>query len=526
MTLVNGRVFQELFLLLTALFAISWAVIRACVQSITIDEADTYLLFVGRSARFIWYPSSNNHVLNSMLMWISTCLLGTSSITVRAPAILGTLVYICVCYFLCKYITNQFSLRLPLFLCLIYNPFLFDFMVAARGYSLAMSFLLAAIAVPLWHREREGQPLTKSCMFASLFLGLSFSANFSFAFVDAAAFLAIAIWAYRRGGAPILKACVLPGLFTVLLICGYPILRWHKRELWYGATSLGQMAQSIVQPSLFQLDPRFEKAGLYRVMNYLKPVLLPALGILCACQLIVTRIDASWLGDARARRLGRLASALTAILALAIFTHWVGFRLFGLLLPLGRTAIYLVPFSTLIAGIIAAVPARSGAGLWLHRALVAAFFTLACYFLLCLRLTYFEEWKWDAEVKDVYPLLARYNHQDGVTDMGCSWYYTSTLNFYRAASGRETIDEMKSGADPIPGKPVYVLHSVMDRKFIDREGLAIVYRGASTDIVVAVRPEASLRPVTIEPCLSAPRVTSLPNCLPANPETSRQAEYD
>ncbi len=500
MTPVNRRVFQELFLLLTALFAISWAVIRACVQSITIDEADTYLLFAGRSARFIWYPSSNNHVLNSLLMWISTCLLGTSSITVRAPAILGTIIYICVCFFLCKYITDQFSLRLPLFICLTYNPFLFDFMVAARGYSLALACLLAAIAMPLWRREQE----ERACVWASLLLGLSFCANFSFAFVDAAAFFAIAVWAVRRRGPHILGACILPGFIAALLICGYPVLHWHKHELWYGATSLSQVARSIMQPSLFQLDPRFERAGLYLAMNYLKPALLPLLGILCACQVIVTRIDGSWLRDAGARRLGRLACALTAIAGLAIFTHWLGFRLFGLLLPMGRTAIYLVPFCTLIAGIVAAVRAQSGAGLWLHRGLICMFFTLACYFLLCLRLTYFEEWKWDAEVKDVYPLLAKYNHSDGVTDIGCSWYYTAALNYYRLASGRETIEEMKSGAEPIPGKPVYVLHGLMDREFIAREGLAIVYRGASTDIVVAVKPEARLRPVTMEPCGTCP----------------------
>jgi len=483
---------RRVFLILAALFAVFWAILRACVQSITIDEADTYLLFVGRSAWFIWYPSSNNHVLNSLLMWITTCLLGTSSITVRAPAILGAVLYICVCYFLCECITSEFNLRLPLFICLTYNPFIFDFMVAARGYSLALAFLMAAIAVPLWHREKETPSLPKSCALASLFLGLSFSANFSFAFVDAAAFLAIAIWAFQRRGVQILAACVLPGLLVALLICGYAVLHWQKRELWYGATSLSQMARSIVQPSLFQLDPRFARAGLYQAMSYLKPVLLPLLGALCACQLLVTRVDGSWLRDARVRRLGRLASALTAIAAMAIFTHWVGFRLFGLLLPMGRTAIYLVPLFTLIAGIIAAVPARSWAGMWFHRGLIAVFFTLACYFLLCLRLTYFEEWRWDAEVKDVYPLLARYNHLDGVTDIGCSWYYTSSLNFYREASGRETIEEMKSGAEPIPGKPVYVLHSVLDSEFINREGLAIVYRGAATDIVVAVRPEARL----------------------------------
>ncbi len=503
MTPVNRRVLQELCLTLTALFAIFWAILRACVQSVTIDEADTYLFFASRAAQFIWYPSSNNHVLNSLLMWITTCLLGTSSITVRAPALAGAILYICVCYFLSKRITSQFTLQLSLFICLTYNPFIFDFMVAARGYGLATGFLLAAIAVPLWHREKEARSLAKSCALASLFLGLSFTANFSFTFVDAAAFLAIATWAcQRRGREPvtnILVASVLPGLSVVLAICGYTILNWPKGQLWWGATSLAQTTHSIVEASLFQLDPHFEKAGLYRAMNYLKPALLPLIGIHCVCQLIVTRIEGAWLRDASARRLGRFASALLAIGTLAIFTHWLAFHLFGLLLPKGRTGIYLVPLCTLLAGIIAAVPARSWAGVWCHRGLIAAMVTLACYFLLCLRLTYFEEWKWDAEVKDVYPLLARYNHQDGVTDIGCSWWYTAALNFYRMASGRETIEEIKSGAEPIRGKQVYVLHGLFDRKFIEQEGLAIVYKGASTDIVVAVNPEASLRPIAIDP---------------------------
>jgi hypothetical protein len=41
MTLVNRRVFEELCLILTGLFAIFWAILRACVQAITLDEADT-----------------------------------------------------------------------------------------------------------------------------------------------------------------------------------------------------------------------------------------------------------------------------------------------------------------------------------------------------------------------------------------------------------------------------------------------------------------------------------------------------
>ena len=144
---VDRRVFQEWLLILTALFAIVWVVIRACVQSITMDEADTYAWFVATSN--VWYPFSNNHILNTLLMWVSTHAFGPSVIAIRAPALLGATFYVGICYFLCRSITSRFSIQLPVFICLTYNPFIFDYMVAARGYGLANAFLLAAIAVPV-----------------------------------------------------------------------------------------------------------------------------------------------------------------------------------------------------------------------------------------------------------------------------------------------------------------------------------------------------------------------------------------
>ena len=256
--------FQKWLLTLAALFAFVWAVIRARVQSITMDEATTYLFFVARSD--VWYPFSNNHVLNSLLMWIATHAFGNSVVAVRAPALLGAGGYIVVCYFLCRSITDRFSLQFPIFICLVYNPFVFDFMVAARGYSLANAFLLAAIAIPVCHRVNGGPSLRTSCILASLALGLSFSANFSFAFVDLAAFLLIVTWAMRhRGGQSVMRIaalCGLPGLLAALTICGYPLAHWKREELWWGAHSLSEMMQSLVQSSLFQLNPRLQGSGI------------------------------------------------------------------------------------------------------------------------------------------------------------------------------------------------------------------------------------------------------------------------
>jgi hypothetical protein len=76
------------------------------VQSITLDEADTYFWFVAKPVGYVFYPFSNNHVLNTLLMWMTTHAFGTSIITVRAPALVGTILYISTCYFLCRSITN------------------------------------------------------------------------------------------------------------------------------------------------------------------------------------------------------------------------------------------------------------------------------------------------------------------------------------------------------------------------------------------------------------------------------------
>jgi hypothetical protein len=502
MTFLNRRVVQECLLMLLALFAIVWAVVRACVQSITMDEAQTYLFFVARSD--LWYPFSNNHILNSLLMWITTHAFGNSIITVRTPALLGGGLYICVCYFLCRTLTNRLSLQLSLFICLVYNPFIFDFMVAARGYGLADAFLLAAIAVPVWRHVNRSPSLGKCCMLASVGLGLSFAANFSFAFVDLAAFVVIVTWAtlHREHESVVRIAglCALPGLFVVLLICGYPLAHWKREELWWGSHSLREMIQSIEQSSLYQIEPRFRGSRLFSPMNYLGPWLPPLLVVLCFCRIVASGFDGSWLQDARARWMGKFAAALAGITISSLLMSWLAFRFANLPLPVGRTGIYLVPLATLFSGVIAAAPGRSVISQWLRRGVTMVFISLGCYFLLCLRLNYFREYEWDADLKDVYSVLARLNRNYGVGDVAMNGLYLPSLNYYRMSSRGETFSDFTAVLPDRPaGKSIYVLHGWNERGFIDREKLVVIYRGKSTDVLVAVRPDGPIPPAMITP---------------------------
>jgi hypothetical protein len=468
----------------TAAFAMLWVIARACVQAITIDEAYSYLTFVGQNQPFQWYPSEANHILNSALMRLFTSVFGLSHVTVRAPAMLGAAVYIGAAWYLCRLMSDQISIQWPVFVCLVYNPFVFDFMVAARGYGLASAFLLCAIAIPAGRRLRASSP-EAGCAACSAFVALSFASNFSFAFADLAVLAMVWLWtgSTKKFSPRVLAATVAPGLLVTVLLTLDAVLHFPSGRLFDGATSLHQTIQSITEASLYQLNPELANPLVYAILNYLRPFLFPLLGAAVLAQTAMLFLHPKP-KDTRTKWLLEMAGVLAAAAILTLIAHWLAFRIFHLLLPWNRTALFFVPLSTLAAGALAvgalaAIPSRLLTGI---------LYLFAIYFLFCLRLTYFREWKYDADARTLYSAVAYYNHAYCVEQVPSSWYYVSSLNFYRKLSGRETLAPFES-QDSLPtDRPVYVLNAAFDNGFIESQHLAVVYRGELSDAVVAIRP--------------------------------------
>ena len=470
----------------TAIFALLWAIARAALQSITIDEADTYLVWVARPNPSHWEAASNNHVLNSLLMRLSTGVFGVNHFTVRMPALVGAAVYIAAAWALCRLFAPALVAQWPLFVGLVYNPFVFDHLVAARGYALALGFLLTAIAIAAYAEARQWQAV-KVCAGCSACLALSFAANFSFAIVDGVTMAAIAVWACARTQSPgsrarLAGACVLPGLLVTLFVSAPAVLHWPKGQLIYGAYSLGEWFGEIARDSLYRLNPQVVNplllAGLERVGRLLIPAVL---------------LTAAW---PWVRGRGHCAAyALLAVLACSAAVHWAAFRWFHLLLPKERTGIWVVPLITLAAG-------SAAVG---RRIATAALYALSFYFLLCLRLDHFREWSWDAEMQRVYGVISYYNRTYGVRQVASNWMYTPSLNFYRLASGRESFDEFMGEAHIRPGPVVYVLNAAFEGDVIERERLRVVFHGRQSDVVVAVRDgdRDRLRSKLVQSCDSA-----------------------
>jgi hypothetical protein len=457
-----------------ACFAMLWVVARACVQSITIDEADTYLAFVAPPFPTHWTGSANNQLLNSLLMRLFTSVFGLGHLTARAPALLGAALYIGAAFALSRSIVPEITLQLPLLICLVYNPFIMDHLVAARGYSLALGFLLTGIALAILQPFRWN----RSCALVSACAALSFTANFSFAFVDGFLLLWLILQRPRPKAA---ATCILPGLLIALFLSSSVLVAWPKGQFVYGATSLRETGMGILNASLYELNPYLVNPPLRHFLHQIRIGIFPLLGVACLLRAGFLRRD---------RPQAVLAASLAGIAAATLAAHWLLFRTAHILLPKDRTAIYFVPLLTLVGGGLIALPAPSRLGRLTFRLALFAFWLTAGYFLLCLRLNYFREWKYDADVKEVYSVVAYYNHTHGLHDIFPNWRYVAALNFYRIMSGKEALPTLESHLPPYTeDHKAYVMYWPDDEEFIKTNRLKVVYRGRITDVVFAIRPE-------------------------------------
>src|SRR3990172_7509478 len=76
-------------------FLCGWNLYRAHTQSIVFDEGLTYIRHVAKGPLHILSSyDANNHILNSLLAWISVSAFGLSELALRLPVLLGGALYL------------------------------------------------------------------------------------------------------------------------------------------------------------------------------------------------------------------------------------------------------------------------------------------------------------------------------------------------------------------------------------------------------------------------------------------------
>jgi uncharacterized membrane protein len=128
---------------------LAYVVARAANVPFTYDESYSYFHFVGAPLRTVLFfrgdVTENNHSLNSLLMTLSAHVAGNSELALRLPNVVAFVGYAAAVLYLVRRLQHTASGILGAVL-LLMNPFVLEIFSLARGYGLALCFVLGSMA--------------------------------------------------------------------------------------------------------------------------------------------------------------------------------------------------------------------------------------------------------------------------------------------------------------------------------------------------------------------------------------------
>jgi hypothetical protein len=495
------------------LFAVTaFVTARSCVMAATIDESRTYFEHIQRGFWFILTDfHGQNHTLQSIASYWFTSLFGLSLFSLRLGSIIGMVIYTLACARLARICTREPLLYALTLLALTINPLVLDMAVLARGYSMALGFFVAALAISATQLQKdvgaqEWKATLKSSLLVSCFCSLSVAANLSFAFANISLIAVYGVWASLRllrakdSDSQWSKAAVnaltlgVPGA-VVYLAVNPGIMRISFETIYFGSRSWRASYHDLLSILFGNPMPALAFLPLARIAHYL----LMLLGLLVLAYVAVVIVSGLFESNKSLPKLdqhGRNWLFLVLVFTVTVTIHTLDHRWFsGSPLPLNRTGLFLLPLGILIfAGSIAGLKNSSVA--WLKpgftRLLVCVgrlvFALLVLSFVICLRVSWVFLWKYDSGAPEVVQAVSRYGREHGIQRIGVEWHLSQAMLFHARLQPHVTMPEIHDLHDDTStaGESLFVLP---DRNYttIKQEHLKIIYEHPLSKVVVAVR---------------------------------------
>jgi hypothetical protein len=99
-------------------------------------------------------------------------------------------------------------------------------------------------------------------------------------------------------------------------------------------------------------------------------------------------------------------------------------------------------------------------------------------------------WRSGADVKAAFPVILKLCRKVGVREVASDQNIAASLNFYKLLYRADDLSEFPNLDNMPSGKAIYVLFQQQYADFIRTEGLQVAYHGPTSDLVVAIRPDA------------------------------------
>ena len=487
---------------------------RAATQSIVHDEALSWQFYLSGpvSAIFQTY-TANNHFLATILFRLSITLFGNSEFAMRLPTVLAGAWFFWTVFQLCGLIFGDGWLFLLACAALTLNPILLDFLVAARGYGLAMAGLFWALYQMLvWLHDRENgvsaDLLHKRLWKAALGCAIAVAANLTVlmpVFLLAAAFCVLLLLnselpssgkARKKSKKAKPEAAQTPGrsytsflhfvvpivLLAIVFLLASPIELARREDLYTGTAAAMESLRSLVHVSFAYgngsgIMPRVE-----RTWSDIALVLLPVV-TLTALVIAIMAIRRARSPLVVATLFSSLAVVGSAILLAA--AHLLS----GIPYPEDRTGIYFVPLASLAAlGFARILFERPGFPRWIGMAAALVVASFAVEFAAQWNVNSFWVWRYDADTKRIFEALEAApkptGQVDGQVRLGVSWVFEPALNYYREV--RKAAWMAPVLRDGFDGTRQFYVVSAPDRNTAALPKLKPIYQGGISGAELAI----------------------------------------
>jgi hypothetical protein len=457
--------------LLGALFIV--CVYRAITQSITHDEAFTWELYLAGPSSAIFHRfDANHHFLNTILMRISAAIFGTSEFSLRLPALLGAALYFAAVDRLAFFFKNAWMHLLAVALMTL-NPFVLDFMVAARGYGLALAFWTWALIL-------IGEQNPKRSLLAGTALGLSIMANLVF-LPPAGLLAAVGIYVWRnratppaerkkkRSTAPQPIAPWIPFLASfggvcLLYLLAAPFENASLENFYVGADTIAESLRSLTRVSLQHSGPFQAQPWISKWVDIVAFAIAPLISL-----------GGIFIGYRRRDAFMLISGGVMIMSALGLIAmHLLLDRPY----PADRTGIYFLSLVALMLALIGDREPKLAIPVLILGSLFAAQFATE------FNLRKFYLWEYDADTKSIAQALADRRDRNAQTvRVGASYTLSRALFFYASKNNWPWLELTNK---PTAGLDFNVL-AVEDRKMEPALGVVEIYEGPVSHSVLTAR---------------------------------------
>lgn len=430
----------QTFCIIISLLLLTYTIIRGFKLSFTHDESFTYLYcsqdsfmeIISNRTKMI---SANNHILNTLFVKLFSNFSNTE-LSLRFQSILAHVIYLIFTFMILKNLKSTLVL-ITGFIILNVNPYLLEFFSLARGYALAISFMIAAIYFFITYLKTERQNQLIASLIAASIAVLS---NFALLNFFAAIILIHQIILYWRYKSLKINLSNSKPVLTTILILGLVCYEPLRKLIKYNQFNFGGMS-GIWDDTVWSLIDVF----LYK-KNY-DPL------VLMIIQWIVILVIGGYSSILIYRCLKKKLTdpdntglLFLSILFLILLSNSLQHHLFNSPYLVERFALFLVPLFGfilifLLNFLMTSEKPMKIIGFSLSSGLIIA---MLWHFNNCYNFKYTFNWDYDADTKNMLLDLSKEKENTKVKKvrLGITWLFEPTINFYRQTKNLDWLEEV------------------------------------------------------------------------------------